>query len=51
MSDSKTLDMASCLKCGAEEYDVPLVDTEIGWRLRKKCDACGGQLVSNPRRG
>jgi len=48
---NKALDMACCLKCGAEEYDVPLVETEIGDRLRKQCDKCGGQLVSNPRRG
>lgn len=43
--------MAVCLNCGAEEYDVPLVETEIGLCLREKCDKCGGQLVSNPRRG
>lgn len=47
----KVCEMACCMKCGAEEYDVPLVETEIGMRLRKKCSVCGGQLVSNPRRG
>lgn len=51
MGEKRHIDMAVCLTCGWEEYDVPLVNTEIGWRLRKKCSVCNGQLVSNPRRG
>jgi hypothetical protein len=40
----------SCLKCGQEQF-APLTDGVTGRKVRAVCFKCGGQLVSNPRRG
>ena len=39
-----------CLKCGRHMFQ-PLVETDLGLRLRTLTCECGGQLVPNPRTG
>lgn len=40
-----------CLRCG-KKLVQPLVETDLGLRLKmRECDACGGQMIANPRRG